>query len=602
MESLRRYITSAPAARLAGAQQHLLRSTKINEFLHAARFRRITEQDVATFAQSAHPRLLNIFERGARLPRGYFLSITRMVQYPNGNPFKSDVAPPPRKQQRYMKEMERKLMSVVRLHRERGGKAMPHALQLLTSTSHLVAPRSPAEDKKVVKAAVQDIPLLELSRRHAYIMKLDPRQVLSRMPSRAVLGRRKGELVNFDHLLGPLAKIKDGKLLIEIYAENVPKQGRFDRYLPVTALGEGSYCVDDIARTTVALLQEHRRRPDPRLLSKARAGLSFVKMMQSPDGEFYNFASIKKGKLAVNKRGATSKKGIDFWAARALWAMGEGYAALAQKDARGARELVRALERTLPHLERPLSAYGRFTMVKNQRLPRWLVNDAADQTSVLLKGLLAYHRGLPRGKLRQRVSAIIAKYADGLAAAQITTPRSKDYGRFIHSMKDPGATHLWGSRQVEVLAEASTALSKTRGKEWLRAAMRCADNYWGKTTPARITTKGEEQIAYGIETVVSGYARLFQATGKRGYINQTYRWSSWFFGKNEARAVVYDPLSGRGYDGLRPIAEGRLRRYSINSNAGAESTVEALLAMQSARLVPGVHRRLTLQLEKMLPR
>ncbi len=593
---------SAPPARLAGRQRQLLRSSKIDELLRAARARPLNQRDVATFAQSVHPRLLEVFEKGAGLSKGYFLTVTRGVQFPGGNPFMAKAAPAPARQRIYRDQLVQKLMGMVKLHRKREGKLMPHALQLLTSTSHLVAPGSPKGDLRTVRRAVDQIPTLELERRHSFLMKLSPRKVLSQMPSRKALRARGGELVNFDHLLGALGKVVDGKLLVEIYAENVPGKKRVDRFLPVTALGEGSYCVDDIARTTVALLQQQQHRPRPRQLARARAGLDFVRMMQAPDGEFYNFASLAQGKLRVNKTGATSKKGIDFWAGRALWAMGEGYTALRDRDPKQAQALSKAFVRSLPHLEAPLKRHGSYRVVKGHKLPAWLLNDAADQTGVALKGLLAFHRGLKAGPLRNRVAKIITGYADGLAAAQVTNPRAKDAGRFIHSINAPEVTHLWGSRQVEVLAEAARALGGAKGQRWLKAARRCADGYWARATPASIVSPGEEQIAYGMETVVSGYARLYEATGEQRYAKQTYRWASWFFGNNKAKAVVYDPISGRGYDGIRPVSQGKLTRYSVNINSGAESTVESLLALQSARRVPGVHQKLTRQLEQMLPR
>lgn len=604
---------SAPPQELAGEQRALLHATKINEFLQAARSGRLTDADVATFAQSVHPKLLAVFEKSAGLSRGYFLTVTRSVQFPGGNPFLSSNAPTAPRQRQLERLLERRLLAVVQLHRRRGGKNLPHALQLLTSVSHLVAPGGTAGgDRLAVKRLVESIPASELERRAAYIGKLTPRKILDRMPSRKALARRKN-LVNFDHLLGALGKVHDGKLLVEIYAENVPSKRRFDRFLPVTALGEGSYCVDDIARTTVALLQARPTAggrssagrsssagPPAKFEAKAKAGLRFVTMMQARDGEFYNFANLEGGKLAVNKSGATSKKGIDFWAARALWAMGEGYATLGPKDPRLARQLTRALERSLPRLEGPLKTrYGRYNTVQGQKLPSWLINGGADQTAVMLKGLLAYYRALPAGKLRNRVSDVIGKYADGIAQAQVTDRKAADYGRFFHSMGDPTVKHLWGSRQVEVLAEGGKLLGRP---DWIRAAARCADHYWGKATPSSILAPGEEQIAYGIESVVSGYARLFEATGKRRYAGKTARWASWLFGNNKARAVVYDPLSGRGYDGIRPVAVGKRKRYSVNSNAGAESTVEAVLALQSAGRVAGVHGQLRRVLQRNLPR
>ena len=599
LESLRRFVLSAPPEQLAGGQRAQLRGAKMPELLAAARSGTLTSHDVATFAQSVHPSLLAVFEKSAKLPQGFFLTVTRSVQFPGGNPFMGSKAPSIVEARKYRTDMLRRLEQIVKLHSKRGGKHLPHALQLLTSSAHITAPTSTFGYRAVIRKLVDEIPMLELKNRHAYITSLSASKILAQMPRRAQLSKQK-DLVSYKHLMGTLGKVHDGKLLVEIYAENVPAKGRIGRYLPVIALGEGSYCVDDIARTTVALFQSHQRKPQPALLKKAVAGLSFVKMMQAKDGEFYNFAVLKGGKLKVNKSGATSKKGIDFWAARAMWALGEGYATLRKSDPKSAGALARTINRTLPRLEASLAkSYGKYHTVKGVKLPAWLINDAADQTSVMLKGLLAYHRGLPSGKTQKRVEKIITRYAEGIAAAQVTRAGAKDQGRFYHSMRDPGAKHVWGARQVEVLAEAGKQL---RRQDWVKAAARCADSYWGKHRMGTLVQPGEEQIAYGAESVVSGYARLHEATGKKEYAKATYRWSTWLFGQNKAGAVMYDPISGRGYDGIASFQVKGKPRYSVNGNSGAESTVEAILALQSAARVPGVHQKLRTFLEQKLPR
>ena len=599
LESLRRFVLSAAPEKLAGNQGAQLRGAKMPELLAAARSGKLSSHDVATFAQSVHPSLLAVFEKGAKLPAGFFLTVTRSVQFPGGNPFMGSKAPSNAEAKKYRADMQRRLGQIVRLHRKRGGKHLPHALQLLTSTAHITAPTSPLGYSVAIRKLVHEIPLLELAKRHTYIMGLTAGQALAQMPTRRALTRQK-HLVNYKHLVGTLGKLHDRKLLVEIYAENVPAKGRIGRYLPVIALGEGSYCVDDIARSTVALLQTHQRRPKAKVLKQALAGLSFVKMMQAKDGEFYNFAVLKDKKLRVNKDGATSKKGIDFWAARAVWAMGEGYAALRKSDPGTARAMARTINRTLPRLEAGLNKqYGKYHTVKGVKLPAWLINNAADQTSVMLKGLLAYHRGLPAGKTRKRVETIITRYAEGIAMAQVTKKGATDRGRFYHSMKDPKAIHVWGARQVEVLAEAGKQLKR---QDWVKAAALCADSYWGKHNMATLVQPGEEQIAYGAESVISGYARLHEATGKKTYADATYRWSTWLFGQNKAKAVMYDPVSGRGYDGIARFQVKGKPRYTVNGNAGAESTVEAILALQSAARVPGVHQRLRTYLEQQLPK
>jgi hypothetical protein len=599
LEGLRRYVLSPPNTRPVSQVAALeLRGTKIDELLRAARGGALTDRDVATFAQSARATTLAAIEQRAHLPRGFFLSTTRSVQFSSGNPFLGGISPGAAEQRRLKTELTRRLEEIVRLYRQRGGRALPHAVQLLTSTSQLIAPTGAAGDRAAIRRAVAQIPSLELERRLAYVMALRPEQVLAQMPSRAGLAQR-GELINFDHLTGALGKLRQGKLIVDIYAENVPAPRRIARYLPVTALGEGSYCVDDIARTTVALLQAQQRRPRPELLRQAAAGLSFVRMMQADDGEFYNFARLQDGRIEVNRDGATSRKGINFWAVRALWALGEGYATLRASQPRAAAPLAAAVERTLPRLEASLARYGRYVTVDGRRLPAWLINDAADQSAVAVKGLVAYHGALAAGPARDRVARIITQLCDGLAAAQVTDPRAPDYGRFIHSVTAPRETHLWGSHEVEALALGGKALGR---RDWVRAAARCADHYWRRATPTSIITPTEDEIAYGVETVVSGFARLHEATGKPAYAAATARWASWFVGANSARAVMYDPLSGRGYDGISHVTVRGKTRYAVNVNSGAESTVEAILALQSAQRVPGVEARLRGVLGRVLPR
>jgi hypothetical protein len=49
----------------------------------------------------------------------------------------------------------------------------------------------------------------------------------------------------------------------------------------------------------------------------------------------------------------------------------------------------------------------------------------------------------------------------------------------------------------------------------------------------------------------------------------------WFVGRNDAGAIMYDPTTGGGYDGLTPDGP--------NLNQGAESTLALLSTLQHAR-------------------
>ena len=83
---------------------------------------------------------------------------------------------------------------------------------------------------------------------------------------------------------------------------------------------------------------------------------------------------------------------------------------------------------------------------------------------------------------------LITRYAEGIVAAQVKDPRAPDYGRHLHVMTDPSVRHLWGSRQMEVLTEASELLKGTdplKAAAYLASARLSADHYFRKGAPGR---------------------------------------------------------------------------------------------------------------------
>ncbi|NUM77441.1 hypothetical protein HUU40_24030, partial [candidate division KSB1 bacterium] len=88
------------------------------------------------------------------------------------------------------------------------------------------------------------------------------------------------------------------------------------------------------------------------------------------------------------------------------------------------------------------------------------------------------------------------------------------------------------------------------------------------------TTKTERysQIAYALRPMIVGALRLAESTNDPRFAELAADLAQWFFGKNAAQAQMYDPQTGRGFDGI-------LSEKEINRNAGAESTIEALYAI-----------------------
>ena len=104
------------------------------------------------------------------------------------------------------------------------------------------------------------------------------------------------------------------------------------------------------------------------------------------------------------------------------------------------------------------------------------------------------------------------------------------------------------------------------------------------------------QIAYGVNSMVQGLVALHQATGDDTYGKLAGLAAGWFYGNNAAGFPMYDPATGRGYDGLQGPSS-----FRVNRNAGAESTIEALMALQAVNADPVASRYLTIGLPPAIP-
>jgi multiple sugar transport system substrate-binding protein len=132
--------------------------------------------------------------------------------------------------------------------------------------------------------------------------------------------------------------------------------------------------------------------------------------------------------------------------------------------------------------------------------------------------------------------------------------------------------------------------------ELVDAARREADGLWGRFLLAAhvasaIAPDGSAawypQIAYGVGNVVEGYLALAEATGERRYSGFAGLTAAWFAGANAARASMYDERTGRTFDGIDGSAPAPRQ---LNRNSGAESTIEALLALQAVAADPDASR------------
>jgi hypothetical protein len=390
-------------------------------------------------------------------------------------------------------------------------------------------------------------------------------------------------LINLTHLNFLSEEVVIGGepvILTHIYSEA-------PNYEWVDASGEGIAAVDDVARAAIVYLDFYQATGNARALERARGCLNFVRSMQAEDGEFYNFVTDRQG--TINREGPTSYKSMTWWAFRGMWALARGYAVLKDADAAYAGQLrdaylkaEEALARTVPEERTTIQVHG-------MDVPGWLPGGAADASAIAALALAEYQAAEPN----QRTAALLTSIADGLAAYQLGGPGEFPFAMHPDTITAPGFWHDWGSHQAQALARAGQVM---RNRAWVDSAAREARIFYAwQLAAGRIKELGvmpirEGQIAYGTNAMVQGLMSLYHASGDAAFARMGGLAASWFFGNNLARTPMYDPTTGRGYDGIDAALK-------INYNAGAESTIEALMALQAVSNVPEAARYLRHQAE-----
>jgi len=383
--------------------------------------------------------------------------------------------------------------------------------------------------------------------------------------------------VNLDHLnfLVEDVEIAGQPMgIIHIYSE-------YPKYDWVDASGEGIACVDDAARAAIVYLNDYELTGDKKSLDKAKRLLNFVLYMQAEDGEFYNFIYDRQG--TINKTGNTSYKSAGWWAVRGAWALGVGYRVLKEKDKGYAKTLELAFQRIRDVWAVDVTQkYGKYSQVHGINVPAWLIMDAADISSVAVLALLEYDQAVEGSDTTTR--DLIEKLSEGLSIYQSGDHRNYPFALHPDSSATPFSWHAWGSVQSFALAKAGKQLNHP---EWVASAKREADSYFARLLAGTMVNEWGvlpfeyAQIAYGINSITQGLLVLKQATGDDTYSKMAGLIASWFYGNNPANFAMYDPTTGRGYDGLQGPSS-----FRVNKNSGSESTIEAIMALQAIALDP----------------
>ncbi len=344
---------------------------------------------------------------------------------------------------------------------------------------------------------------------------------------------------------------------------------------------EGFTCVDDVARALVFYCREYQRQPSETVQRKIRSLTAFVLHMRAENGFFYNFM-LPGGQINTTHQNSVARS--SFWTWRAFWALSE----LQLLKAEPLADLKNATKPTLDELVGKLPALCPNPTDTAQfggiALPKCLAELGADQASVVLLGLGNLYQAAPSDTLEN----LILTFGDLLLRDQFGDAQTLPHHAFFSWQN---YWHAWGNTQAYALLRVGKAIQH---QPFIEAGLNEVRHFYpyllkkGILHEFKLAQDGGKlvmqdekpfpHIAYDLSPMVLAAAEAHRITGEKVFGETAMQLAAWFSGNNPAKQVMYDPATGRCFDGIGSATE-------VNRNAGAESTIEALLALQALEAV-----------------
>ena len=273
-----------------------------------------------------------------------------------------------------------------------------------------------------------------------------------------------------------------------------------------------------------------------------------------------------------------SDSDASYWVARTIWALGEGYAAFENVRPR-VRELPPRPARAVDRRGRPA---GPRPVRRAPRHRRPAGPGVADRQRRRRVG-----RGRPRALGVRRRRAAPPRPARVAGPAQPRASRScaaatPATGRWARSVPGPSPARSGTPGAADAPAALADASSCCDDPALAAAAherlvhLRPVAAHLGRTrttagcrpaaTRPRSPTAPTRGCSHCSRPPMPPAGTTGAATGLAGIV------AAWYFGANPAGEAMYDPATGRTFDGISGSGE-------VNHNSGAESTIHGLLSM-----------------------
>jgi hypothetical protein len=355
--------------------------------------------------------------------------------------------------------------------------------------------------------------------------------------------------------------------IVHIYSE-------FPDYKFEIEPNEGFTCVDDVARAM--MIDAIRLSDDEELQERYNFMAEFLLFMQAENGWFHNFIWHD---LSINKTYRTSLAEPNWWSWRAFWALSnyngndERLAEMSKLSCERLAENIFQL-----YLNQPLST----DIIEGVEVPNWLpLRTAGDQAAILILGLEAYYQYINND---ERALLVMEKLADGLLLTQKGDAGNFPFGAY---MSWQNMWHAYGNPQSYAMLKAGQLLDR---QGYIESALLEIDHFYPYLMEENyqayfrikksngnfeiIELQQFPQIAYGFRPMIWACVEAYNVTGEEKYLKRAEKIVAWFTGKNIANQQMYDPSTGRCFDGI-------VSGTKVNMNSGAESTIEALLSLQA---------------------
>ncbi|MDA3928300.1 MAG: glycosyltransferase family 4 protein [Prolixibacteraceae bacterium] len=295
---------------------------------------------------------------------------------------------------------------------------------------------------------------------------------------------------------------------------------------------EHGYCLDDNARSLIAMINYYDHSPSEEVLQLINIYFSFIEKAQTPQGLFLNFASFPKLEFSLQE----TEDAIG----RAIWALGS---LLTHKNLKSFHSRAQKLiDRIAPHIAKfqgprgvanaliGFALLGRVEIVQQQsdKLLNWYKQTSKSDWH-WFESYLTYDNGiLP-------LSLLYAYDVSKVTQYQTIAIESLQFLNDIHFQED----------YLSVIGNDGWKMKN------------------------EVQSKFSQQPIDAMASVLVN-VKAFEITGDITYKRFALKSMDWFYGNNILHAPLYDPFNCSCHDGLDPLG--------VNENQGAESTLAYIIS------------------------